>query len=340
MSTNLSWALTHDSTDLGVEVNALVVVKVELASNCEDTVDILLAWVKLRARAVAWVDPNVVRWVLVAQSARWHRWDPVATIDDRVELVTNLLVNERSKCRVTNTGKSKQIRFVQTTVHTQLNIHSAKQTHSRTKRVTNDSHALFILLLLVLLNGSEDIIHQVIVRLLETVHKLCTLRVVLNVTLVGVFLPELRIMQVRVQREKVRALDGDSNTKARRVIDVDTLASVTLSHGVKELAVANLQTAFRAVTVSLLDKTSSLRNLFGVVRVCHWLVGRAATTATGVNTAGRDGGHRTESKKNKATEEHEESVGRINHFFSAIYVGASKVFTSVHRQHHLKNNRS
>lgn len=304
MGTNLSWALAHNSTDLGVEVDTLVVVKVELASNCEDTVDILLARVKLRARAVAWVDPKIVRWVLVTKSARWHRWNPVATIDDRVELVTDLLVNERSKCWVTKTGKSKQIRLVQTTIHTQLNVHSAKQAHSGTKRVANDGHALFILLFLVLLNCSEDIIHQVIVGLLETVHKLRTLRVVLNVTLVRVFLPELRIMQVRVKREKVRALDGHSNTKARRVIDVNTLASVTLSHGVKELAVANLQTTFRAVTVSLLDKAGSQRNLFGVVRVCHWLVGRATTTATGVNTAGRDGGHRTERKKNKATEEH------------------------------------
>ena len=82
MSTNLSWALAHNSTDLGVEVDTLVVVKVELASNSEDTVDILLARVKLRARAVAWVDPNIVRWVLVTKSARRHRWNPVATIDN------------------------------------------------------------------------------------------------------------------------------------------------------------------------------------------------------------------------------------------------------------------
>ena len=79
---NFGRALTKGSTNLSVEVHTLVVEEVRGAGYSENTVDIFLTGIDLSIRRVAWVNPQVVRWVLITKETGWNSRNPVLTIYD------------------------------------------------------------------------------------------------------------------------------------------------------------------------------------------------------------------------------------------------------------------
>ena len=79
---NFGRALTEGSTDLSVEVHTLMVEEVRGAGYSENTVDVFLAGIDLSISRVTWVNPQVVRWVLITKGTRRDGGDPVLTIDD------------------------------------------------------------------------------------------------------------------------------------------------------------------------------------------------------------------------------------------------------------------
>ena len=79
---NFGRALTEGSTDLSVEVHTLMVEEVRGAGYSENTVDVFLTGIDLSIRRVAWVNPQVVRWVLITKETRWNSRNPVLTIYD------------------------------------------------------------------------------------------------------------------------------------------------------------------------------------------------------------------------------------------------------------------